>query len=70
MMKTEINLLDVVALTEDLPDRGLLRGQVGTVVEQLSPDTFEVEFVDNDGRTYATLTIQASQLLVLHYQAA
>lgn len=69
-MRTEINLLDVVALTEDIPDRGLLRGQVGTVVERLSPDTFEVEFVDNDGRTYATLTLQASQLLVLHYQAA
>lgn len=68
-MKTEINRLDVVALTEDLPDRGLLRGQVGTVVEQLSPDTFEMEFVGNDGRTYATLTLQASQLLVLHYQA-
>lgn len=70
MMRTEINLLDVVALTEDIPDRGLLRGQVGTVVERLSPNTFEVEFVDNDGRTYATLTLQASQLLVLHYQAA
>jgi len=69
-MKTEINLLDVVALTEDIPNRGLLRGQVGTVVERLNPDTFEVEFVDNDGRTYATLTLPASQLLVLHYQAA
>lgn len=40
------------------------------MVEQLSPNTFEVEFVDNDGRTYATLTLLAGQLLVLHYQAA
>jgi hypothetical protein len=36
-MKSNIELLDVVALTVDLPDRGLLRGQVGTVVETLAP---------------------------------
>ncbi|MEO7864180.1 MAG: DUF4926 domain-containing protein [Nitrospirales bacterium] len=69
-MSGEIHLLNVVALTEDVPDRGLLRGQVGTVVESLGPGVFEVEFVDNDGRTYATLPLRASQLLVLHYQPA
>ncbi len=69
-MNAQIRLLDVVALTEDVPDRGLLRGQVGAVVESLGPDVFEVEFVDNDGRTYATLPLRASQLLVLHYQSA
>jgi hypothetical protein len=69
-MNQEIHLLDVVALTEDIPAHGLLRGQVGTVVEFLGPDMFEVEFVDNDGRTYATLPLKSSQLLVLHYQPA
>jgi hypothetical protein len=69
-MTREIQLLDVVALTEDIPDRGLKRGQVGTVVEMLGPGIFEVEFVDNDGRTYATLPLKSSQLLVLHYQPA
>ena len=69
-MKAQIRLLDVVALIEDIPDRGLLRGQVGTVVESLGPGVFEVEFVDNEGRTYATLPLRASQLLVLHYQPA
>lgn len=34
-MNQGIKLLDVVALTEDLPDRKLRRGQVGTVVELL-----------------------------------
>ncbi|RPI44671.1 MAG: DUF4926 domain-containing protein, partial [Betaproteobacteria bacterium] len=29
-----MRLLDVVALTEDLPEHGLARGQVGTVVEE------------------------------------
>ena len=69
-MNGEIHLLDVVALTEDVPDHGLLRGQVGTVVESLGSGAFEEEFVDNDGRTYATLPLRASQLLVLHYQPA
>jgi hypothetical protein len=63
-----IKLLDVVALTEDLPERGLARGQVGTVVEPLAPDLFEVEFSDDDGRTYALLALRADQLMVLHYR--
>jgi hypothetical protein len=67
-MNQAIKLLDVVALTEDLPNRKLRRGQVGTVVELLGPDVFEVEFTDNDGRTFASLALKASQLLVLHYQ--
>jgi hypothetical protein len=70
IMIREIRILDVVALTEDIADRGLQRGQVGTVVESLGSDVFEVEFVDNDGRTYATAPFNASQLLVLQYQPA
>ena len=68
-MGTEMHLLDVVALTEDIPDNGLRRGQVGTIVEILGPGVFEVEFADNDGRTYATLAVNAKQLLVLLYQS-
>ena len=67
-MKTGINILDVVALTEDLPDRGLYRGQVGTVVEDLAPDVFEVEFSDDDGHTYATLGLRAGPVMVLHHR--
>lgn len=67
-MKNKIKLLDVVALTEDLPKHELKRGQVGAVVEILAPDAFEVEFVDNDGRTYALLAIKEDKLLVLHYE--
>jgi hypothetical protein len=69
-MDGTIQLLDVVALTEDQPQRGLQRGQVGTVVEVLAPSVYEVEFSDDDGRTYATLALRAEQLLVLHYQPA
>lgn len=67
-MSQAIHLLDVVALIEDLPQRGLHRGQVGTVVEALTPDVFEVEFCDNDGRTYASLALRSGQLMVLHYR--
>jgi len=68
MGEIAIELLDVVALTEDLPDRGLRRGQVGTVVEVLAPDVFEVEFNDDEGRTYSLLPLPANQLMVLHYR--
>lgn len=63
----DIQLLDVVAVTTDLPEHGLLRGQVGTVVESLSPGIFEVEFSDDQGRTYAQAALSGNQLLVLHY---
>jgi hypothetical protein len=39
-MSEEMKILDVVALTEDVPERGLYRGQVGTVVETLASDVF------------------------------
>ena len=67
-MSNGIQLLDVVALTEDVPERGLSRGQVGTVVQSLAPAVFEVEFCDNEGRTYSSLALRADQLLVLHYR--
>ncbi len=67
-MKPTVDVLDVVALTEDLPQRQLYRGQVGTVVEKLAPDVFEVEFSDHDGRAYAMLSLRAEQMMVLHYE--
>ena len=68
MPKDTLHLLDVVALTDDLPERGLVRGQVGTIVESLASDAFEVEFSDNDGRTYALFALKTSQLMLLHHE--
>ena len=65
-MASHIELLDVVALTRDVPERGLVRGQVGTVVEELPPDVFEVEFSDDRGHTYASLGANPADLMVLH----
>jgi hypothetical protein len=64
----EIKPFDVVAILEDQPSSGLVRGQVGTVVETLAPGVFEVEFSDKEGRTYASLALKSDQLLVLHHE--
>ncbi len=63
-----IKLLDVVALTENLPEHGLRRGEVGTVVEMLAPDVFEVEFSDETGEAYAFASLRAEQLIPLYYR--
>ncbi len=61
----QFDLLSEVALLRDVPELGLARGQVGTVVENLSPDAVEVEFSDNCGRTYATAALRAEDLVRL-----
>jgi hypothetical protein len=64
---TQLELLAEVALLRDLPERGLVRGQVGTVVEILSPDAVEVEFADDEGRTYATAALASADLVRLYH---
>ena len=67
-MIEKISLLDTVALLEDLPERKLKRGEVGTVVEILAPDVYEVEFCDDEGQTYAEFSLRAEQMIILHNQ--
>lgn len=62
----EIELLSVVAVLNDLPEHGLVRGQAGTVVETWAPGVYEVEFSDDNGQTYAMAALSASQLIQLH----
>jgi hypothetical protein len=68
MISNRINLLDTVALVADVPERNLKRGEVGTVVEVLAPNVFEVEFSDDDGQTYAELALRGEQLVPLGNQ--
>ena len=63
-----LELLSVVALMHDMPEVGLVRGQVGTVVEALAPEVFEVEFSDDNGRTYASIALKSKDLLRLHHE--
>ena len=64
----EIEMLSIVALLQDLPEHGLVRGQVGTVVETPAPNVYEVEFCDDDGRTYAMASLKAGQVMRLHQE--
>jgi hypothetical protein len=61
----EPKMFDVVALLEDLPKDHLVRGQVGTIVESLAPNVFEVDFSDDQGQSYASLGLRSDQFLVL-----
>ncbi len=70
---SEIKLLDVVALLEDVPAEGLLRGEVGTVVDMFAdkpgrPGAFLVEFSDRNGEAYAFADLRADQLMRLRYR--
>jgi hypothetical protein len=67
-LKYTIDILDVVAIPEDLPKWGLYREQVGTVVEILALGVFEVEFSDDEGRAYASTSLEADQLLAPRYE--
>jgi hypothetical protein len=52
-----MNLLDVVTLIEDLPEKGLRKGQIGTIVEELDPRVYEVEFTGLDGGVSAIVAV-------------
>ena len=68
MQDRPIKLLDVVAVLEDKPREGLVSGQVGTVVEVLAPNVFEVEFLDSQGRTVALAELQRDEVLALRHE--
>ena len=64
---SQIELLAEVALLRDIPALKLARGQVGTVVETLSGDAVEVEFSDDQGRTYSTAAVRSGDLVRLYH---
>ena len=68
MIDKNIKLLSVVALLVDIPESNLFAGQVGTVVECLAADVYEVEFIDIHGDTLAIETIEAKYLLTLLFE--
>jgi len=58
-------VLGAVALLRDLPEHGLVRGQVGAIVEALDERTSLVEFSDDRGQAYAIVPCTQDALLVL-----
>lgn len=65
-MNTKFKLLDVVALLKEKDNLNI--GQVGTVVEILDNENFEVEFSNTKGETISTVPVNAKDLLLLHYE--
>ncbi|MDQ3686446.1 MAG: DUF4926 domain-containing protein [Acidobacteriota bacterium] len=68
-----MKLLDVVALLEGIPEEGLKRGEVGTVVEVFEdkpdrPGAFLIEFNDDMGKAYAFVALPAEKLMPLYYR--
>ncbi len=58
-----IEELDIVALTCDVPEEGLKRGDTGTVVHVLGDGAaFLVEFMDSDGDTIAVPFLTKDQV--------
>lgn len=64
MGKRQLDLLETVIVTIDLPDEGVLAGDLGAIVEvYTSPEiAYEVEFVNPDGTTRALLTLRPGDL--------
>ena len=57
-----IKELDTVVLTEDLPEHGLKRGDLGTVVLLHATEGYEVEFMTLDGQTLALASLFPHQV--------
>ncbi len=66
-MNKNLELLDVVALLTDIPEKHLVKGQVGTIVEIHHNNFYEVEFCNNTGETIAMFAVKSNKLLHLHY---
>jgi hypothetical protein len=58
-----MKMFDVVELSVDRPEDGLLAGAVGTIVDEY-PDSgdFEVEFNDDEGGLVALTSVPGGQL--------
>ena len=63
-----LKLLDVVALMKDLPEEPLIKGQVGTFIEELDEGIYEVEFANKQGKTLSLLTLTTDDLMLLHFE--
>jgi len=64
----ELDELDEVVLTCDLPDHGLTAGDIGTVVLMHDEGKgYEVEFMTLDGETIAVATLRAEQVRAVQH---
>ena len=68
-MSKKIKIGEQVTLVEDMPDLGLFRGQVGTIVQEYEPGVYDVEFRFLSGRDQLVVTTLRSGMLMRLHQA-
>lgn len=66
--KESFNEHDVVALIQDIPEFGLRKGDVGTIVVTGIQGWEEVEFTNGLGETTVMTAIEHSKLIKLHFE--
>jgi len=62
-----MKLLDTVAILEDLPEKHLVRGQVGVIVEVHPDEHFEIELCNEEGEAFAQAVLHKSLLIPLYH---
>jgi hypothetical protein len=67
MKNEKLSLFSTVAILKDLPENKVVFGQVGTIVELLDEETFEVEFTDRQGQTISEFAVKQEDLMLLHH---
>jgi hypothetical protein len=61
-----IKELDIVVLTHDIEEYGLMKGDIGTVVHCYSDsNAYEVEFITAEGKTIAVLTLAPNDVRLI-----
>ncbi|MFM9837976.1 MAG: DUF4926 domain-containing protein [Cyclobacteriaceae bacterium] len=68
MKRENLKLLDTVAILKDVPEKKVVFGQVGTIVEELVEGVFEVEFANRFGETISEFAVKSEDLMLLHYE--
>jgi hypothetical protein len=58
-------LFDVIEVLSDVPEQGVRAGMRGTLVEQYTPEAFEVEFLNREGETLALCPLKTWQFIVV-----
>lgn len=66
--EAKLKILDVIALLKDIPGKKLAKGQVGTIVEVLDGEVYEVEFANKKSQTTASLPLKTRDMMLLHFE--
>lgn len=64
-MNHTINEIDIIALTQDLPELGLKKGETGTVVDISESGLFLVEFSNENGEMIALESLKREQITLV-----